>query len=116
MEFRVGGIERSRFRFEGGPAIVGEAIYQDIVPDTRIVFAYTMTLDGNEQDRPWKCSVVWATRGISRSCLEPPNFWEWPQFWRPFLARCGSGPMPDSRLMSPPPSFHSWQLEHPLGR
>jgi uncharacterized protein YndB with AHSA1/START domain len=45
MDFRVGGIERSRFRFEGGPAIVCEAVYQDIVPDRRIVFVYTMTVD-----------------------------------------------------------------------
>jgi uncharacterized protein YndB with AHSA1/START domain len=40
MEFRVGGIERSCFRFEGSPPIVCEAVYQDIVPDARIVFAY----------------------------------------------------------------------------
>jgi uncharacterized protein YndB with AHSA1/START domain len=46
MDFRVGGIERSRFRFEGGPAIVCEATYQDIVPDRRIVFVYTMTAGG----------------------------------------------------------------------
>ena len=45
MDFRVGGIERSRFRFEGGPAIVCDAMYQDIVPDKRIVFVYTMTAD-----------------------------------------------------------------------
>jgi uncharacterized protein YndB with AHSA1/START domain len=43
MDFRVGGRERSRFRFEGGAPIVCDAIYQDIVPDERIVFAYTMT-------------------------------------------------------------------------
>jgi len=43
MDFRVGGVERSRFRFNGGPAIMCDAVYQDIVPDQRIVFVYTMT-------------------------------------------------------------------------
>ena len=43
MDFRVGGVERSRFRFHGGPAIMCDAVYQDIVPDQRIVFVYTMT-------------------------------------------------------------------------
>jgi uncharacterized protein YndB with AHSA1/START domain len=43
MEFRVGGIEQSRFRFQDGPAIVIDAVYQDIVPDKRIVFVYTLT-------------------------------------------------------------------------
>jgi uncharacterized protein YndB with AHSA1/START domain len=43
MDFRVGGRERSRFRYEGGTPIVCDAIYQDIVPDERIVFAYTMS-------------------------------------------------------------------------
>ena len=42
MDFRVGGRERSRFRFEGGPAIVCDAVYQDIVPDKRIVFVYLL--------------------------------------------------------------------------
>jgi len=44
MDFRVGGMERSRFRFQGGPAILCDASYQDIVPNQRIVFAYTMTV------------------------------------------------------------------------
>jgi uncharacterized protein YndB with AHSA1/START domain len=43
MDFRVGGVERSRFRFNGGSAIMCDAIYQDIVPNQRIVFVYTMT-------------------------------------------------------------------------
>ena len=44
MDFRVGGMERSRFRFQGGPAILCDASYQDIVPNQRIVFAYTMAV------------------------------------------------------------------------
>lgn len=49
MDFRVGGIERTRFRFqEGSPfpgtALTNDSSYQDIVPNRRIVVAYTMTL------------------------------------------------------------------------
>jgi uncharacterized protein YndB with AHSA1/START domain len=44
MDFRVGGGERSRFRFNDGPACTNDTIYQDILPNRRIVFAYTMTL------------------------------------------------------------------------
>ncbi len=52
MEFRVGGREFTRFRFHGGPEgappkgteIRNDTVYQDIVADRRIVFAYTMTI------------------------------------------------------------------------
>jgi uncharacterized protein YndB with AHSA1/START domain len=52
MEFRVGGRELTRFRFPGGgegalpkgTEMRNDTVYQDIVPDQRIVFAYTMTL------------------------------------------------------------------------
>ncbi len=45
MDFRVGGHEISRFRFTGGPPMGNDTVYLDIVPDRRIVFAYTMTVD-----------------------------------------------------------------------
>lgn len=48
MDFRVGGRERSSFRIRGGPVdgmlCTNDTTYQDIVPDSRIVLAYTMTL------------------------------------------------------------------------
>ena len=44
LDFRVGGHEVSRFRFKGGPPMGNDTIYLDIVPDQRIVFAYTMTV------------------------------------------------------------------------
>jgi len=44
MDFRVGGLEYARFRYRGGPEIRNDTIYQDIVPDERIVFAYSMTV------------------------------------------------------------------------
>lgn len=42
MDFRVGGVERSRFRFKDGPEIRNDTVFQDIVPNERIVIAYTM--------------------------------------------------------------------------
>jgi uncharacterized protein YndB with AHSA1/START domain len=49
MDFRVGGGERHRYRFkEGSPfpgvALSNEVSYLDIIPDRRIVSAYTMSL------------------------------------------------------------------------
>lgn len=50
IDFRVGGNERSRFRFVGaGPIEQGTPMgndtwYQDIETDRRIVFSYTMTM------------------------------------------------------------------------
>lgn len=46
MDFRVTQYERWRFRFQGGPVIRTDVCYQDIVPNRRIVFVYTMTFDG----------------------------------------------------------------------
>jgi len=51
VDFRVGGHELARFRFKGhvqghgdSPEMRNDTTYQDIVPDRRIVFAYTMTV------------------------------------------------------------------------
>jgi uncharacterized protein YndB with AHSA1/START domain len=46
VDFRVGGFERSRFRFQGGPPITNDTVYQIIQPDERIILAYAMTIDG----------------------------------------------------------------------
>jgi uncharacterized protein YndB with AHSA1/START domain len=42
LDFRVGGKETSRYRFQGGPLAGNDTVYLDIVPDRRIVLAYTM--------------------------------------------------------------------------
>jgi uncharacterized protein YndB with AHSA1/START domain len=53
MDFRVGGFERSRFRFKAGAplpdgtACANDSVYLDIVTDERVVLAYTMTVGGN---------------------------------------------------------------------
>ncbi|MFL5478387.1 MAG: SRPBCC family protein [Gemmatimonadaceae bacterium] len=58
MDFRVGGRERTRSIIDGGPhkgtVLTNETVYQDIVPDKRIVFAYSMLLG----DRRISASLV----------------------------------------------------------
>ncbi len=44
MDFRVGGLESSHFRYKDGPTISFDATYQDIIPDRRIVNVYSMTV------------------------------------------------------------------------
>lgn len=44
-EFRVGGREHARFRFNGGPEEENETVYLDIVPDARLIFAYRMATE-----------------------------------------------------------------------
>jgi uncharacterized protein YndB with AHSA1/START domain len=47
FEFRVGGRETNRGGPQGGPIHSFVAVYQDIVPDERIVYTYDMCLDDN---------------------------------------------------------------------
>jgi len=49
MDFRVGGKEKARFRFKEGTPLKGiactsDTIYQDIVPNRRVVLASTMSV------------------------------------------------------------------------
>jgi len=50
LDFRVGGSERARFRFKAGQPLpegtvcANDTLYQDIVLNRRIVFAYTMSV------------------------------------------------------------------------
>src|SRR5687767_10481060 len=45
LDFRVGGFERTRFRFVGGAAGRNDTLFLDIADDERIVFAYTLTAE-----------------------------------------------------------------------
>lgn len=47
VDFKVGGFERGRFRFKGGEPIRNDTTFHDIVPNARIIFAYTMTIGEN---------------------------------------------------------------------
>lgn len=46
LDFRVGGFERTRFRFGDGPAMTNDCVHLDIVPQERVVYAYAMTMGG----------------------------------------------------------------------
>jgi len=45
LDFRIGGREREAGGPPGGPIHTFDAIYHDIVADSRIVYSYTMTLE-----------------------------------------------------------------------
>jgi len=44
--FGVGAVESSSFRYQGGPLITNDTVWQDVVPGERAIFAYRMTIDG----------------------------------------------------------------------
>jgi uncharacterized protein YndB with AHSA1/START domain len=50
MDFQVGGREHSERRIQGGPIdgarLENDTVYMDIIPDARIVLAYTMSVNG----------------------------------------------------------------------
>lgn len=46
MDFRVGGSEHSRGKMQDGTPLANDTSYQDIEPNRRIVFAYTMSVGG----------------------------------------------------------------------
>lgn len=47
LDFKVGGFERTRFRFgNDGPPMTNDCLYLDIVDQERLVFAYSMTIGG----------------------------------------------------------------------
>lgn len=46
LDFRVGGLEICRFRYGEGDPMTYDGVFQDIVPDERIITAYSMTIGG----------------------------------------------------------------------
>jgi uncharacterized protein YndB with AHSA1/START domain len=59
MDFRVGGNSDIRFSFKPGSPFPGKILdnhihFQDIIPNQRIVYAYTMIMDG----RPFSASLA----------------------------------------------------------
>ncbi len=53
-DFRVGSGELARFAYGKGPEIVMQSVYQDIVPNERIVFCYRMGIG----DTPMSASLT----------------------------------------------------------
>jgi uncharacterized protein YndB with AHSA1/START domain len=45
LDFRIGGKEHVSGGPKGGPIHSYDAVYQEIVPDTRVIYAYDMHLD-----------------------------------------------------------------------
>ena len=77
MDFRVGGIERSSFRLENGMICTNNTIYQDILPDRRIVFAYTMSINGNRiSSSQATTEFLPATNGTNLIFTEQAAFFE----------------------------------------
>jgi uncharacterized protein YndB with AHSA1/START domain len=82
MDFRIGGAERLRYRFkEGTPfkgvVVVNEGVFEDIVPNRRVVSAYAMTLG----DRRISAALVTieilpAEKGTKLICTHQGAFFE----------------------------------------
>ena len=102
MDFRTGGSERHRYRFKKGHPIEGQeilnhSIYQDIVPEKRIVTASVMSLNG----KPIVAAQVTfeflpTDSGTDLICTSQGAFFDWPQGpmmieagWRSLLDRVG---------------------------
>jgi uncharacterized protein YndB with AHSA1/START domain len=76
MDFRVGGSERSSFRAQG-VTCTNDTVYRDIVPNRRIVIAYTMTL-GDQRISSSQATLEFlpATPGIELIFTEQAAFFE----------------------------------------
>ena len=100
MEFRVGGVERFRYRFKEGHPIAGseianESTYQDITAEKRIVTTTKMSLNG----KPILVAVltlefVASASGTDLVFTNQGTYIDWPdgpvmieQGWRSLLAR-----------------------------
>jgi uncharacterized protein YndB with AHSA1/START domain len=100
MDFRVGGIERLRFPMGPdtpfpGVLLTNDTVYQDIVPNQRIVYAYTMTIG----DHRMSSSLITfeflpLAQGTELRCTHQGAFFEGsdgPQMreagWRSLIAR-----------------------------
>jgi uncharacterized protein YndB with AHSA1/START domain len=100
MDFSEGGYERSLARFkEGSPfpgvALTNETVYQDIVPNSRIVSASTMSLGGRRISASLvTLEFVASDKGTDLICTHQGAFFEGsdgPQMreagWRKLLGR-----------------------------
>lgn len=69
LDFRVGGFERTRFRFVGGAPMRNDTLFLDIVPDERIVFAYALTAEEARTSAALTTVELAADRGGTRLLL-----------------------------------------------
>jgi uncharacterized protein YndB with AHSA1/START domain len=69
-DFRVGGFERTRFRFGAdGPPMTNDCVYFDIVENERLIFAYSMTIGGTPLSTSLATVEIVAASG-SRTLLQ----------------------------------------------
>lgn len=82
MDFRVGGTERLQFRMGTdtpfpGIALTSDTVYQDIVPNQRIVSAYTMTIgDHRMSSSLLTFEFLPVTGGTELRCTHQGAFYE----------------------------------------
>jgi len=67
--FGAGAFERSSFRFNGGPLIRNETVYMDIAKEQRIVFVYSMSLEGQPMSTSLVTILLHETEGGVRLVL-----------------------------------------------
>ena len=81
-DFRVGGMEHAKIRFGEGTPIMGvvctnDTIYQDIVPDRRVVFSSTMSLgDRHISAALATIELLPADKGTNLICTHQGAFFE----------------------------------------
>ena len=82
MDFRVGGQEHAKMRFPEGTPIPGavftnDTIYQDIVPNCRVVFTSTMSLDDKHISASLSSIVLLPSdKGTNLICTHQGAFFE----------------------------------------
>ena len=100
MDFRVGGTERTLYRFRPGSpfpgvALTNEVLYQDIVPNQRIVMSSTMLIGVNRMSSSMDTFEILPVKGGTElRCTHQGAFYEGsdgPQMreagWRKLLDR-----------------------------
>jgi uncharacterized protein YndB with AHSA1/START domain len=76
VDFRVGGRETSRFRFQGGPEVRNDTTYLDIVPEQRIVFAYSMGIGDRRMSASLASVELFAAGGTRLVYTEQGQFFD----------------------------------------
>ena len=69
MDFREGGRERAKGRWASGVVSTFDAVYHDIVPNERIVYAYEMHLN-EKKISVWLATMQISPAGPGRSTLK----------------------------------------------
>ena len=66
LDFQVGGREFARFRLGDGPDMTFDSLYMDIVPNRRVLNAYSMTAAGEPFSASLSTTELEVTAGGTR--------------------------------------------------